>query len=136
MQRNFEPSAIFLQTFNSVIRNFIGCSSQRFEAPTRWCWVITEPTWNLSIRSKATWAKSFLMLLAYCKQIIQNQFRKVGKWVTINVCWRKSSCELFLLTSIHAKVANNGCSKMVIARYIIRYFFLKRAALPLTLLEN
>jgi len=34
MQRNFEPSAIFLQTFNSVIRNFIGCSSQRFEAPT------------------------------------------------------------------------------------------------------
>jgi len=34
MQRNFEPSAIFLQAFNSVIRNFTGCSSQCFEAPT------------------------------------------------------------------------------------------------------
>jgi len=33
MQRNAEPSAIFLQEFNSVIRNFTGSSSQCFEAP-------------------------------------------------------------------------------------------------------
>jgi len=33
MQRNVEPSDIFLQAFNSVIRNFTGCSSQCFEAP-------------------------------------------------------------------------------------------------------
>jgi len=34
MQRNVEPTAIFLEVFNSVIRNFTGCSSQCFEAPT------------------------------------------------------------------------------------------------------
>jgi len=34
MQRNFEPSDIFLQAFNSVIRNFTGSSRQFFEAPT------------------------------------------------------------------------------------------------------
>ena len=62
----------------------------------RWCWVFTELTWNQSIRSKATWFKSFLMLLAYRKQIIQNQRKTVRRAVTINVYWRKSSCELFL----------------------------------------
>jgi len=34
MQRNVEPSDIFLQAFNSFIRNFTGSSSQCFEAPT------------------------------------------------------------------------------------------------------
>jgi len=34
MQRNVDPSAIFLQAFNSVICNFTGSSSQCFEAPT------------------------------------------------------------------------------------------------------
>jgi len=34
MQRNVEPSAIFVQAFSSVIRSFTGCSSQCFEAPT------------------------------------------------------------------------------------------------------
>jgi len=35
MQRNVEPSDIFLQAFNSVIRNFTGGSSQQcFEPPT------------------------------------------------------------------------------------------------------
>jgi len=34
MQRNVEPSDIFLQAFNSVIRNFTGCISKYFEAPT------------------------------------------------------------------------------------------------------
>jgi len=34
------------------------------------------------------------MLLAYCKQIIQNQRKTVRRAVTINVCWRKSSFEL------------------------------------------
>jgi len=33
MQKNVEPSAIFLQAFNSVIRDFTGSSSQCFEAP-------------------------------------------------------------------------------------------------------
>jgi len=33
MQRNVEPSDIFLQEFNSVIHNFTGSSSQCFEAP-------------------------------------------------------------------------------------------------------
>jgi len=82
-----------------------------------------ELTWNLSIRSKATWAKSFLMLLAYRKQIIQNQRKTVRGAATINVCWQKSSCERFPLTTTHAKVANS--SKMVIARHRIRYFFKK-----------
>jgi len=98
----------------------------------RWCWLFTELTWNLSIRSKATSAKSFLMLLAYRKQIIQNQHKTVRRAVTINVYWRESSCELFPLATSHAKVANSG--KMVIARYRMRYFFQKRAAL--SLLQN
>jgi len=34
MQRNVEPSDIFLQAFNSVIRNFTGSSSQCFKAPS------------------------------------------------------------------------------------------------------
>jgi len=34
MQRNVEPSDIFLQAFNSVIRNFTGSNSKCFEAPT------------------------------------------------------------------------------------------------------
>jgi len=102
----------------------------------RWCWVFTELTWNLSIRSKATWAKSFLMLLGYRKQIIQNQRKTVRRAVTINVCWRKSACELFPLATTHAKVANSGSGKMVIARYRIRHFFQKRAALSLMILEN
>ena len=100
----------------------------------RSCWVFTELTWNLSIRSEAAWAKSFIVLLAYRQQIIQNQCKAVRIIITTNVCWRKSSCELFPLATTHAKVSHS--SKMVIARYRIRYFFQKRAALPLTLLEN
>jgi len=34
MQRNIEPSAIFFQAFNSVIRSFTGSCSQCFESPT------------------------------------------------------------------------------------------------------
>jgi len=34
MQRNVEPSDIFLQAFNSVIRNFTGSSTQCFKVPT------------------------------------------------------------------------------------------------------
>ena len=34
MQRNVEPCAIFLQAFNSLVRNFTGSSSQCFEAPS------------------------------------------------------------------------------------------------------
>jgi len=125
------------QEFTSVIRIFNGSSSQCFEAPTavcRWCWVFTELTWNLSIRSKATWAKSFLMLQAYRKQIIQNQRKTVRRAVTINVCWQTSSCELFPLATTHAKVANSGT--MVIARYRIRFFYQKREALSLSVLEK
>jgi len=40
------------------------------------------------------------------------------------------------LATTHAKVANSGSGKMVIARYPIHHFFQKGAALPLTLLEN
>jgi len=76
------------------------------------------------------------MLLAYCKQIIQNQCKTVRRAVTVNLCLRRSSCELFPLATTRAKVANSGSGKMVIAHYHIRYFFQKRAALPLKLLEN
>jgi len=37
-----------------------------------WCW-FSELKWDRSLRSKATWTKSFLMLLDYCKKIIQSQ---------------------------------------------------------------
>jgi len=91
----------------------------------RWCRVFTELTWNLSIRSKGTWVESFLMVLAYRKQIIQNHLKTVRRVVTINLCWRKSSCELFPLTTTHTKVANSGSGKMVIARCRIHYFLKK-----------
>ena len=74
------------------------------------------------------------MLLDYRKQIIQNQPKTVRRAITTNVCRRKSSCELFPLVTTHAKVANSG--EVVIARCRIRYFFHKRAALPLSLVEN
>jgi len=60
----------------------------------------------------------------------------VRRAVTTNVCWQKSSCKLFPLAATHAKVANSGNGKMVIACYRTRYFFQKRATLQLTLLEN
>jgi len=126
--------------FNLVIRSFTSSSNQYFEAPTALSLSLLlsfyRTTWNLSIRSKATWAQSFLMLLAYRKQIIQNQPKTARRVVTINVCWRKSSCELFPVATTHTKVANSGSGKMVIARYASVIFFKKRAALSLTLLEN
>ena len=76
------------------------------------------------------------MLLANCKQIIQNQCKIVRRGAIFNVCWRKNSCEIFPLATTHAKVANSGSGKMVIAPYRIRYFFQKRAALALSLLDN
>jgi len=69
------------------------------------------------------------MLLAYRKQIIQNQRKTVRRVVTINVCWRKSSCELPPLATSHAKVAISGSGKMVIARYRTRYFLKKSGAI-------
>jgi len=127
MQRNVEPSAIFFQAFTSTIRSFTGSSCQCLETPaalnSSLMLTFTELTWSLWIRSKATWAKSFLMLLAYRKQIIQNQRKTVRRRATISVCWRKNSCELFPLATTHAKVANSG--KMVIARYRICNFFKK-----------
>jgi len=83
---------------------------------------------------KSKLAKS--LLLAYRKQIIQNQHKTVIRAVATNMGWLKSSCELFSLAITHAKVTNSGSGKMVIARYRIQYFFQKRATLPLTLLEN
>ena len=69
MQRNVEPSDIFLQAFNSVIRNVTGSCSQCFEAPTALSLSLmlffSELMWNLSIRSKATCAKSVLMAASH-----------------------------------------------------------------------
>ena len=129
MQRNVEPNAIFFQAFNAVISRFAGSSSQCFEAPTALSFSLMLSFYrtnvDLSIRSKATWAKAFLILLDYHKQIIQNHRNTVRRAVIINVCWRKSSCELFPLATTHAEVANSGSGKMVLARYRIHYFFKK-----------
>jgi len=70
------------------------------------------------------------MLLAYRKQIIQNQRKTVRRAVTINACWQKSSCELFPLATTHAKVAISGGGKMAIARYRIHNFFSKKSDAP------
>jgi len=138
MQQNVEPSTIFFQAFNPIIRSITGSSCQCLE---------TSPALSLSLmlsfyrtnvepKSKATWAKSFLMQLAHRKQIIQNRRKTVRRGAAISMCWRKNSCRLFPLATPHAKVVNSGSSKMVIARYCIHYFFQKRAALLLLLLEN
>jgi len=124
-----------VQSYAALLVAVANVSKPQLLYVCRWCWVFTELIWNLSIRTKATWDKSFIMLLAYRKQIIQNQRKTVIRVVTISVCWRKSFCELFPLATTHAKVANSGSGKMVTARYRIRYVFQKRASLPLTLLE-
>jgi len=66
------------------------------------------------------------MLLASRKQIIKNQRKTVKSAIAINVCGRKSSCELLPLATTHTKVANSG--KLVIARYRIHSFFKKSGA--------
>jgi len=75
------------------------------------------------------------MVLAQRKQIIKNQCKTARRPVTINVLTEQLLLSFSLATS-HAKVANSGSGNMVIARYRIRYFFQKRAALPLSLLEH
>jgi len=82
----------------------------------------SELTWNQSIRSKATGAKSFLNA-ASLRQTNHPKRKTVRRAVTTNVCRRKSSCEPFPLATTHGKVANSG--KVVIARYRIHYFFQK-----------
>ena len=66
-----------------------------------WCWTFAEITWNISDRSKATWAQFFLVLLGYRKQIIQNLRKTVKSALTINVCLEKISCKLFPLATAH-----------------------------------
>ena len=121
MQQNVEPSAIFFYEFSSVISSFpvavANASKHQLLQVCRWFRVFTELTWNISIRSKASWAKFFLMLLAYRKQIIQNQRKIVRRAITINVCWPKSSCELSPLANTNAKVANSG--EKVVARSML-----------------
>ena len=118
MQRKVEPGAIFFEMLNAVpyfskhsVQSYAAllvavanASKPQLLQVCRSCWVFTELTWNLSIRSKATWAKSFLMLLTYRKQIIQNQRKTVRRIITVNVCWRKSSCEPFSLITTYLPV--------------------------------
>jgi len=68
------------------------------------------------------------MPLASRDQIIQNQHKTVRRAVPVNVCWRKSSCELFTLATTHAKVANSSSCKVVIACYRICFVFFKSGA--------
>jgi len=72
----------------------------------------SELKWNRSFRSKAAWAKSFLMQLDYHKKIIQSQHKTVRTAIATNMCGRKCSCELFPLATTHAKVANSGNSEV------------------------
>ena len=76
-----------IQSFATLPVAVANASKPQLLQVCRWCWGFTEPAWNLSIRSKATWVKSFLMLIAYCKQIIQNQGKTVERAVTTNMCW-------------------------------------------------
>ena len=97
-------------------------TSLYFQVPTALSLLLVllfyELMWNLSIKSKSIRAKSILMLLAHCKQIIKNQRKTVRSAIAINVCWRKSSCKHFPLATSHAKVANSGSATMMIARYL------------------
>jgi len=134
------PVQYLFQAFNSLYAALLAAVSYISKPELlwvcSWCWRLSKLKWNRSARSKSTWAKSFLMLLYYRKQINQNQHKTVRNAVTTNVCGPKSSCELFPLTTTHTKVLNSSSGKVVIARYGIRYFFQKRAALRPSLLEN
>jgi len=48
------------------------------------------------------------MLLAYHKEIIQNQRKTVRRTITINVWWRKSSCEFFLWPPLTHRAPTRG----------------------------
>jgi len=115
-----------VQSYTALLVAVSNASKPQMLQVCRSCWVFTEITWNLSIRSKATWAKPFLMLLAYRKQIIQNQCKTVGRIITINVCWRKSSCERFPLATSYAKVADSGSGKM----WQLATVFSKKSGVP------
>ena len=90
-----------------------------------WRWRFSELNWNRSIRSKASWAKSFLMLPSYRKHTTKNQRKTVRGAVTINVCERMSSCELFSFGHHSRHVANSNSGKVMITCYRIRNFFQK-----------
>jgi len=51
------------------------------------------------------------MLLAFHRQITQNQHKTVRRAVTTNVCGRKIFCKFFPLATTQAKVANSGSGK-------------------------
>jgi len=57
---------------------------------------------------------------SFLKQITQNQRKTVRRSVTINVCGRKSACELFPLATNHDNVATSGSGEVVISRHPIR----------------
>jgi len=57
-------------------------------------------------------------------------------WGMVVVMQSEELLRTFSFATTRVKVANSSSGKMVISRYRIRYFFQKRAAFPLTLLEN
>jgi len=61
------------------------------------------------------------MLLAYCKQIIQNQRKTVREAFVLT----EELLRTFPLATTRVKVANSDSGIIVIARYRIRYFFKK-----------
>jgi len=75
------------------------------------------------------------MLLDYHKKIIQGQHKTARRAVTPSVCELKSSSELFLwppLTPNWRIAVTVKCDSSLLHAL----FFQKRAALPLSLLEN
>jgi len=73
------PLQHLFQAFNSLLRSFTSSSNLYFQVRTAWrllmMLIFSELQWNRSFRSKATSAKSFLMLLDYRIKIIQ-----IMKW--------------------------------------------------------
>jgi len=72
------PVQYLFQAFNSLYAALLAAVSYISKPELlwvcSWCWRLSKLKWNRSARSKSTWAKSFLMLLYYRKQINTKQW--------------------------------------------------------------
>jgi len=131
----FNPVHYLFQAFNSLMRSFTGSSSLYFQVPTAsslsMMLTFSERTWNWSIRSKVTWAKS-INAGSLRQTHLPKSTHNSEKSSYFQCVLKEDFCELFPLATTHAKAATSG--KVVIARSRIHHVFQKITTLPL--LEN
>jgi len=140
MQRNVEPSTIFFQPFNSVIRNFTGSSSQCFEATTALSFSLMPSFYRTNVEPIDQAKSNLSLIFPNAASLLQTNHPESAQNSEKSSYYQRVLAEalakLFPFAITRAKVADSGSGKTVIARYRVRYFFQKRESFPLTLLKN